>query len=130
MRHRIKHHVGRPVLHWGVFTDAQMLPSAGLVTVAAGWAYAGGGGVVARMLVAALLLVPVAVMAIDNRVGGLVVQRVAAFVAWHRRPGVFEPGGEEKGAGYELRIDEEDQVVLERERMAHVDLEAVFAHDS
>jgi len=128
MRHRIKHHADRPVLHWGVFTDAQMLPAAGLFTVGAGWFYAGGGGIVARTLVAALLLVPVAVMAVDNRVGGLVVDRVTAFVAWHRQPGIFEPGAGE-GAGYELRIDEEDQVVLERERIGHVDLEAVFARD-
>ena len=92
MRHRIKHHADRPVLHWGTFTDAQMLPAAGLFTVGAGWFYAGGGGIVARTLVAALLLVPVAVMAVDNRVGGLVVDRVTAFVAWHRQPGIFEPG--------------------------------------
>jgi hypothetical protein len=128
MRHRIKHHADRPVLHWGVFTDAQMLPAAGLFTVGAGWFYAGGGGIVARTLVAALLLVPVAVMAVDNRVGGLVVDRVTAFVAWHRQPGIFEPGAGE-GASYELRVDEEDQVVLERERIGHVDLEAVFARD-
>ena len=36
MRHRIKHHVNRPVLHMGLFTDAQMLPAAGLFAVAVG----------------------------------------------------------------------------------------------
>jgi hypothetical protein len=129
MRHRIKHHADRPVLHMKLFTDGQMLPSAGLVTLAAGWLSVGGGGLMARTLVACLMLAPVAVMVIDNRLGGLVVQRVAAFVAWHRQAGIFAPGAGE-GAGYELRIDEQDQVVLERERMAHVDLEAVFARDS
>ncbi len=128
MRHRIKHHVNRPVLHMGLFTDAQMLPAAGLFTLAAGWFYAGAGGIVGRSLVAAVLLLPVAVMAVDNRVGGIVVERVSAFWRWHRRPGVFEPAAEE-AEGYELSVDAEDQLVLERERLAGVDLEAVFAHD-
>jgi hypothetical protein len=128
MRHRIKHHVNRPVLHMGLFTDAQMLPAAGLFTLAAGWFYAGGGGVAGRAVVAAVLLLPVAVMAVDNRVGGIVVERVSAFVRWHRRPGIFEPGAEEAD-GYELSVDAEDELVLERERLARVDLEAVFAED-
>jgi hypothetical protein len=129
MRHRIKHHVNRPVLHMGLFTDAQMLPAAGLFTLAAGWFYAGAGGVVGRSLVAALLLLPVAVMAVDNRAGGIVAERVRAFVRWHRQPGIFEPGAE-KADGYLLSVDAEDQLLLERERLAGVDLEAVFAHDS
>jgi hypothetical protein len=128
MRHRIKHHVNRPVLHMGLFTDAQMLPAAGLFTLAAGWFYAGGGGVVGRAAVAAVLLLPVAVMAVDNRVGGIVVERVSAFVRWHRQPGIFEPGADEAD-GYELSVDAEDELVLERERLARVDLEAVFARD-
>jgi hypothetical protein len=128
VRHRIKHHVNRPVLHMGLFTDAQMLPAAGLFTLAAGWFYAGAGGVVGRSLVAAWLLLPVAVMAVDNRVGGIVVERVSAFVRWHRRPGVYEPGPVEAD-GYELSVDAEDELVLERDRLARVDLEAVFAND-
>jgi hypothetical protein len=128
MRHRIKHHVNRPVLHMGLFIDAQMLPAAGLFTLAAGWFYAGGGGVVGRAAVAAVLLLPVAVMAVDNRVGGIVVERVSAFVRWHRQPGIFEPGADEAD-GYELSVDAEDELVLERERLARVDLEAVFARD-
>lgn len=128
MRHRIKHHVNRPVLHMGLFSDSQMLPAAGLFTLAAGWFYAGAGGVVGRSIVAGLLLLPVAVMAVDNRVGGIVVERVSAFVRWHRQPGIFEPGAEEAN-GYELSVDAEDELVLERERLARVDLETVFAHD-
>ncbi len=128
MRHRIKHHVNRPVLHMGLFTDAQMLPAASLFTLAAGWFYAGAGGIVGRSLVAALLLLPVAVMAVDNRACGMVAERVRAFVRWHRQPGIFEPGAE-KADGYLLSVDAEDQLVLERERLAGVDLEAVFAHD-
>jgi hypothetical protein len=128
MRHRIKHHVNRPVLHMGLCTDAQMLPAAGLFTLAAGWLYAGAGGLVGRSIVAALLLLPVAVMAADNRVGGIVVERVRAFTRWHRRPGIFIPGAEQAD-GYELRIDAEDRLLLERERLSRVDLEAVFAHD-
>jgi hypothetical protein len=128
VRHRIKHHVNRPVLHMGLFTDAQMLPAAGLFTLAAGWLYAGAGGVVGRSVVAALLLLPVAVMAVDNRVGGIVVERVSAFVRWHRQPGIYEPGAEEAD-GYELIVDADDELVLERERLERVDLEAVFAHD-
>jgi hypothetical protein len=128
MRHRIKHHVNRPVLHMGLFTDAQMLPAAGLFTLAAGWLYAGASGVVGRSIVAALLLLPVAVMAADNRVGGIVVERVRAFMRWHRQPGIFTPGAEQAD-GYELRVDAEDRLLLERERLSRVDLEAVFAHD-
>jgi hypothetical protein len=128
VRHRIKHHVNRPVLHMGLFTDAQMLPAAGLVTLAAGSFYAGAAGVVGRSLVAALLLLPVAVMAVDNRLGGIVLERASALVRWHRRPGIFEPGAVEAD-GYELSVDAHDELVLERERLARVDLEAVFAHD-
>jgi hypothetical protein len=128
MRHRIKHHVNRPVLHMGLFTDAQMLPAAGLFTLAAGWFYAGGGGLVARTMVAALFMLPVGVMVVDNRVGGIVVDRVRAFVRWYRQPGIFAPGGE-AARGYELSVDAEDQLVLERERLARVNLEAAFAED-
>jgi hypothetical protein len=128
VRHRIKHHVNRPVLHLGLFTDAQMLPAAGLFALAAGWFYAGAGGLVGRSLVAGLLLLPVAVMAVDNQVGGIAVERATAFVRWHRQPGIFEPGAEEAD-GYELSVDAEDELVLERERLARVDLETVFAHD-
>jgi hypothetical protein len=128
MRHRIKHHVNRPVLHMGLFTDAQMLPAAGVFTLAAGWLYAGAGGPAARVLVAALLLLPVGVTLVDNRVGGIVVEQTLAFVRWHRGPGVFAPGASDT-PGYELSVDEQDLVVLERERRARVDLETVFAHD-
>jgi hypothetical protein len=128
MRHRIKHHVNRPVLHMGLFTDAQMLPAAGLFALAAGWFYAGGGGLVARSVLAALLLLPVGVMVVDNRVGGIVVDWVRAFVRWQRQPGIFAPGSD-RAQGYELSVDAEDQLVLERERLARVDLEAAFAQD-
>jgi hypothetical protein len=128
MRHRIKHHVNRPVLHMGLFTDAQMLPAAGLFTLAAGWFYAGGGGLVARTMVAALFMLPVGVMVVDNRVGGIVVDRMRAFVRWYRQPGIFAPGAE-AARGYELSVDAEDQLVLERERLARVNLEAAFAED-
>jgi hypothetical protein len=128
MRHRIKHHVNRPVLHMGLFTDAQMLPAAGLFTFAAGSFYAGAGGIVGRSVTAALLLLPVAVMAADNRVGGIVVERVMALLRWHRRPGIFTPGAGQAD-GYELSVDAEDRLLLERERLSRVDLEAAFAHD-
>jgi hypothetical protein len=128
MRHRIKHHVNRPVLHMGLFSDSQMLPAAGLFALAAGWFYAGSGGLVARTVVAAVLLLPVGVMVVDNRVGGIVVDRVRSFVRWQRRPGIFAPGAGEV-RGYELSVDVEDRLLLERERLARVDLEAAFARD-
>jgi hypothetical protein len=128
MRHRIKHHVNRPVLHMGLFTDTQMLPAAGLFTVAAGWLYAGAGGAAARALAAALLLLPIGVTVVDNRVGGIVVQQTLALLRWHRRPGVFTPGADD-ACGYELSVDEQDLLVLERERRGRVDLETVFLHD-
>ena len=128
MRHRIKHHVNRPVLHMGMFTDAQMLPAAGLFALAAGWFYAGGGPLLARTVLAAVLLLPVGVMVVDNWVGGIVVDQARAFVRWHTQPGIFAPGVEE-AHGYELAVDGEDRLVLERERLARVDLEAAFAED-
>jgi hypothetical protein len=129
MRHRIKHHVNRPVLHLGLFTDAQMLPAAGLFAVAAGWVYAGGGAPVARTVVGALLLLPVAVMVVDNRVDGVVVERLRSFARWHRRPGIFAPGAA-PAEGYALSVDAEEELVLAREGLARVDLEAAFAEDA
>lgn len=128
MRHRIKHHVNRPVLHMGLFTDAQILPAAGLLTSGAGWLYAGVGPLVARAVVAAVVLLPAGVMVVDNRVGGMVVQWTLARLRWYRRPGVFTPGADDV-CGYALTIDQQDLLVLERERRARVDLETVFAHD-
>lgn len=128
MRHRIKHHVNRPVLHMGLFTDAQILPAAGLLTSGAGWLYAGAGPLVARAVVAVVVLLPVGVMVVDNRVGGIVVQRTLALLRWYRQPGVFAPGADDV-CGYALTIDEQDLLVLDRERRARVDLETVFAHD-
>lgn len=129
MRHRVKHHVNRPVLHMGLFTDAQMLPAAALFTFAAGWFYAGLGGVVARAVGAALILLPVAAMAIDNRAGGIIVGQVAALGRWYRHGGVLSPGAAQPPS-YALELDDEDALVLERERLARVDLEAVFARDT
>lgn len=128
MRHRIKHHVNRPVLHMGLFHDAQMLPAAGLVTFAAGWLYAGAGGLVLRTLVAATILLPVGVMIVDNRVGGLVVGRVAALHRWYRQPGVFVPGAPQ-ASGYELSGDDPDELRRQHDRLADVDLEAAFSLD-
>jgi hypothetical protein len=128
MRHRIKHHVNRPVLHFGLFTDAQMLPAAALFALAAGWLYAGSGGLVGRMVISALSILPIAVIAVDNRVGGVVVERVHAYVRWHRQPGIFVPGAG-AGDGYELSVDAEDELALARQRLAPVDIEAAFAED-
>ena len=131
MRHRIKHHVGRPVLHLGLFTDSQMLPAAAIAALAAGWFYAGSGGLVARTAVAATMMLPVGVMVVDNRVGGIVVDRVRALVRWHREIGVFSPEAELAAVeGYELTVDAADQLVLERESHARVDLELAFSEET
>ena len=127
MRHRIKHHVNRPILHMGLVTDRQMLPAVGLVTLAAGWGFAGSGGLVARVAVAALMLLPVGVMVVDNRMGGIVISQVKAWIAWRREPRIFVPGHPLQTAhGLVLIMDAQDQLVLERERRARLDLEAVF----
>lgn len=128
MRHRIKHHVNRPVLHMGLFSDSQMLPAAGLTALASGWAYAGDGGLVARVIITALLMLPVGVMVVDNRVGGIVVDCLQAYLRWRRDPRVFTPGAGDVH-GYELIVDPEDELVLARERLARIDLEAAFARD-
>ncbi len=129
MRHRIKHHVNRPVLHFGLFSDRQIMPAAVLVTLAAGWAFAGDGSIVARGIVAALMMLPVGVMVVDNRVGGLVLTQVRAFLRWRREPGIFMPAVDDV-IGCELVIDPEDQMILDREQRASVDLEAVFTSEA
>jgi hypothetical protein len=129
VRHRIKHHVNRPILHMGMFTDAQMLPGACLFALAVGWLYAGGGGVVTRGVIAGVLMLPIGVMVVDNRVGGLVMNRLKAYIRWHRTAGIFEPGAE-SAHGYVLTLDGEDQHVLDREELARADLDTAFAHDA
>lgn len=114
----------------GLFIDGQMLPAAGLVSLAAGWFYAGGGGLVARTLAAALILLPVGVMAVDNRAGGIVAERAAAWWRWYRHGGVFGPGACARPESYSLEIDEQDALVLERERLARVNLESVYSGDA
>ncbi len=129
MRHRLKHHANRPVLHWGLFTDEQMMPCACLFALAVAWFYV-GGGLAGRTLGAALLLVPVGVMVVDNRLGGVVADQVRARLRWRREPGVFAPGAEQ-AHGYELSVDDGDaQRELQREQLASVDLEAVFAAET
>src|SRR5688500_14238072 len=131
MRHRIKHHVGRPVLHLGLFTDSQMLPAAAIASLAAGWFYAGSGGLVGRTLVAAILMLPVGVMVVDNRVGGIVVDRLRALIRWHREPGVFAPElALDDVDGYALTLEPEDELMLERERLGRADLDLAFAEDA
>jgi hypothetical protein len=125
-RHRIKHHVSRPVVHLGLFTDEQILPAAALVALAAGWLYAGAGGLIARMVLAAVLMVPVAVMVLDNHAGGILVAHAAAWLRWHRRAGMFAPGPGEP-VGYALALDERERLVAERRARSPVDLEAAFA---
>jgi hypothetical protein len=128
MRHRIKHHVNRPVLHMGLFHDAQMLPAAGLVTLAAGWLYAGAGGLIVRTFIAGAILLPVGIMIVDNRVSGMVVNRVVALHRWYRRPGVFAPGSADV-SGYELSGGDSEDLRREHERLTEVDLEITFTVD-
>ena len=113
----------------GMFTDAQMLPGACLFALAVGWLYAGGGGVVTRGVIAGVLMLPIGVMVVDNRVGGLVMNRLKAYIRWHRTAGIFEPGAD-SAYGYVLTLDGEDQHVLDREELARADLDTAFAHDA
>jgi hypothetical protein len=130
MRHRIKHHVNRPVLHWGLFTDRQMLPAATLAMLGLGWGFAGSGGLVARTAVACLFLLPVGVIVLDNRLGGIALTWLLALLRWRSTAGVFAPESVEEAEGYVLSVDAQDQLVLEREALARVELDIAFAEDA
>lgn len=128
MRHRIRHHVNRPVLHLGLFTDQQMLPAAGLFTLAVGWLTAGSGGAVARMVVACLLMLPVAVMVVDNRAGGLVMTQARAWVRWRRGAAMYGPGAGDDTLGYSVVIEDESSASVDRDAPS-LDLQTVFAEE-
>ena len=129
MRHRVRHHVGRPVLHLGLFTDSQMLPAAAITALAAGWLYAGSGGLLVRTLVAAGMLLPVGVMVADNRVGGIVTEQARTLVRWRRDPGVFAPELEPQDLDGYLLTGEQDAPAPGGEALAHADLALAFAED-
>ena len=76
MVHPIRHQVNSRVLHKGLFTDEQLMPAAILVLLAVGVAYT-AGSVAVGVIAAAVFLVPVGAMIIDNRAGQLLHGHVA-----------------------------------------------------
>ena len=106
MLHPIRHHVNSRVLHKGLFTDEQLLPAAILVLLAVGVAYT-ASSVALGVIAAAVFLVPVAAMIIDNRAGQLLHGQVSAWLAYRRSVGVYDPGGGDSAVGYELVADDE-----------------------
>jgi len=105
MLHPIRHQVNSRVLHKGLFTDEQLMPAAILVLLAVGVAYT-AGTVVLGVIGAAVFLLPVGAMIIDNRTGQLLHGQVAAWLAYRRSVGVYDPGAGDSAVGYELRADE------------------------
>ena len=105
MVHPIRHQVNSRVLHKGLFTDEQLMPAAILVLLAVGVAYT-AGSVAFGIAAAAVFLLPVAAMIIDNRTGQLLHGQIAAWLAYRRAVGVYDPGTGDSAIGYELQADE------------------------
>lgn len=105
MLHPIRHQVNSRVLHKGLFTDEQLMPAAILVLLAVGVAYT-AGTVVLGVIGAAVFLLPVGAMIIDNRTGQILQGQVAAWLAYRRGVGVYDPGAGDSAVGYELQADE------------------------
>ena len=105
MLHPIRHQVNSRVLHKGLFTDEQLMPAAILVLLAVGVAYT-SGTVALAAIGAAVFLLPVGAMIIDNRTGQLLHGQVAAWLAYRRGVGVYDPGAGDSAIGYELQGDE------------------------
>jgi len=106
MLHPVRHHVNSRVLHRGLFTDEQLMPAAILVLLAVGVAYTAASVAVA-VIAAAVLLLPVGAMILDNRAGRLLHGQLSAWLAYRRSAGVFDPGGGDHAIAYELLADEE-----------------------
>ncbi len=105
MLHPIRHQVNSRVLHKGLFTDEQLMPAAILVLLAVGVAYT-AGTVVLGVIGAAVFLLPVGAMIIDNRTGQILHGQVVAWLAYRRTVGVYDPGAGDSAVGYELQADE------------------------
>jgi len=106
MLHPIRHQVNSRVLHKGLFTDEQLMPAAILVLLGVGVAYT-AGSVALGVIAAAVFLLPVAAMIIDNRAGQLLHGQVRAWLGYRRSVGVYDPGGGDNAIGYELLADDD-----------------------
>ena len=106
MVHPIRHQVNTRVLHKGLFTDEQLMPSAILVLLAVGVAYT-AGSLVAGLIGGAVLLLPVAAMIVDNRAGQVLRDELVAWLAYRRSVGLYDRGAGTSAVGYELLPDDE-----------------------
>ena len=106
MLHPIRHQVNSRVLHKGLFTDEQLMPAAILVLLAVGVAYTAASVAVA-LIAAAVFLLPVAAMILDNRAGQLLHGNARAWLAYRRSVGVYDPGAGDGAVGYELVLDDD-----------------------
>lgn len=105
MVHPVRHQVNSRVLHKGLFTDEQLMPAAILVLLAVGVAYT-AGSVAVGLIAAAILLLPVGAMILDNRAGQLLHGKLTAWLAYRRRAGIYDAGGGDSAIGYELLADD------------------------
>jgi len=106
MVHPIRHQVNSRVLHKGLFTDEQLMPAAILVLLAVGVAYT-AGSVAVGVIAAAVFLLPVGAMIIDNRAGQLLHGHANAWLAYRRSVGVYDQGAGDSAVGYELLADDD-----------------------
>jgi hypothetical protein len=110
MVHPIRHQVNSRVLHNGLFTDEQLMPAAILVLLAVGVAYT-AGTVAVGVIAAAVFLLPVGAMIIDNRAGQVLHGHAKAWLAYRRDVGMYDPGAGDSAVGYELLTDDDALLV-------------------
>ena len=107
MVHPIRHQVNSRVLHKGLFTDEQLMPAAILVLLAVGVAYT-AGSVAVGVIAAAVFLVPVGAMIIDNRAGQLLHGHVSVMARVPTQvSAMYDPGAGDSAVGYELLADDD-----------------------
>jgi hypothetical protein len=101
-QHLVRHHLNSGILHFGLFTDAQIGAVVATVILALSCVVA-GDGLVLQMIVPLLVMTPAVVMVLDNHSGGLLRRWLGGWLAYHRSAGVYEPGANaESTPGYAL----------------------------
>ena len=92
-QHPAQHHLNTGILHFGLFTDKQMFPVVGMVSLAL-LAVVAGSGLFTRMILPLLFIFPAIVMVADNHGGGMVRRWFRGWLDYKRSVGRYEPGAD------------------------------------
>ncbi|CAB4905639.1 unannotated protein [freshwater metagenome] len=125
--HRFSPHVNRPVLHLKLFTDGQLLPVVGLVLFGTMYMYGGLGSFLLRFAGGLVILLPVAVMALDNRSGQTLRLMWFGWKEWNQKPGVYDQSADDlEIEPYVLTVDPEELAREANSRNQLVDVATLF----